>query len=371
MDPGHESSGQQMGVIERHRAWLVATAVVCVFGYLAYVARAVFTPLLGALALAYILNPVANVLERRGLSRVAVIVGLFLTLTVVVIVLGGWVLMAAVDQIAELAGWLNAKLPLLLTWVGDTFPQASKELLSRLKDMSSQYAGDAVQYVTDATATVMGSVWTVISLIILMPLYTFFFLWRFDRVLQVLAEVIPLAYRDRVTTIARQIDATLASFFRGRLIVCAIVGVATAIGYLIVGVPFAVPLGLGIGVLNLVPFLAAIVGLPITLAMCYLHHFDLAHPLYALIVFVIVQGLDNFVLSPLQGKSVGLHPITTVVVLLIGSELAGLFGLLLAIPAAAIVKNLFRELVLPELAEITGIEPDTPQPHPPDEDQQE
>jgi len=354
------------GTFQRYRAWLVAGAVVALCGYLAYVARAVFTPLLAAMAIAYILNPVVDWVHRKGVPRPAAIAALFLLLAAVVISAGALVLFYAIDQVSDLAAWLNDKLPTLFDWLGRTFPQASREFLTKLKDTSSQHVGQAVQYVTNTTAVVLGSLWTVANLVVLIPLYTFFFLWRFDRVLQFLAEIIPLRYRDRAIDIARQIDATLASFFRGRLIICSIVGAATTIGYLIAAVPFAIPLGLLIGVLNLVPFLAAIVGLPITLAICYLHYLDFAHPIYALIVFLIVQALDNFLLSPIQGKSVGLHPITTIVVLLIGSELAGLFGLLLAIPAAAVVKNLFRELILPELSEITG-----PVHRPPPPDQRE
>jgi len=360
MPERQEQTIQQPGVLQQYRAWLVAAAVVAVCGYLAYVARTVFTPLLAALAIAYIFNPVVNWFDRRGIPRLAVIIILFLLVAATVTLLGGLVLFKAIEQITQLATWLSKNVPALFERIDARFPQVSGELLAKLKNASSEHLAHAVRHLTDTVITVAGSAWAVVNLLILIPLYTFFFLWRFDRVLDVLAGIVPTAYRDRVIDIAQQIDHTLASFFRGRLVVCAIVGAGSVIGFIIVGVPFALPLGILIGVLNLVPFLATIVGLPITLVICYLYYLHIAPAIYALVVFAIVQALDNFVLSPMLGKTVGLHPITTVVVLLIGSELAGVFGLLVAIPAAAIIKNLFRELVLPQLTELTGPTPKEP-----------
>jgi predicted PurR-regulated permease PerM len=249
----------------------------------------------------------------------------------------------------------------MLEHIREKYPSQVHDFLSGLQKSAASYTSQVIQHAVAAFGTVAGSLLAVVSVLILLPLYTFFFLWRFDRVVGFLGGLIPGRHRDRVVLVVKQIDQTLASFFRGRLIVCGIVGVATAIGYLIAGVPFALVLGLLVGVLNLVPYLSVVVGLPITLVVCYLAHFDLAHPLYALIAFTVVQMLDNFFLTPvIQGKAVGLHPITMVVVLLIGSELAGLLGLILAVPAAAVIKILLREFVLPELKPVQGASCGTP-----------
>ena len=149
----------------------------------------------------------------------------------------------------------------------------------------------------------------------------------------------------------------MAHFFRGRLLVCLAVGLICAIGFQIVGVPFAWPLGLAMGVLNFVPFLAPFVGLPFVVIISYVDSGGFRQPIWATVVFSIAQFVDGWILTPfVQGKSIGLHPITTIIVLLIGSELAGLFGLLLAIPAAAAVKILFREFVWPTVAEAADID---------------
>jgi predicted PurR-regulated permease PerM len=93
------------------------------------------------------------------------------------------------------------------------------------------------------------------------------------------------------------------------------------------------------------------------MAICYISSHNWQLPMYALSAFIIPQIIDGWLLTPLvQGKSIGLHPITTIVVILIGSELAGMFGLLLAIPAAAAIKIIFKEFAWPEIAEAAGLD---------------
>lgn len=354
MSQSQGSSSQVSPTRRRYQALLVAAAVAVAAAYLAYQARAVFTPLLAALAIAYIFNPLVSFIERPRIPRLAIIVALYAILAGVITLLILLLVLPAIDQVLDLPDWIkglaeNQNVKPLLAYVKEHYPAQVHELVTTAQETLAAYAGQTIQHAAAAIGAIAGSMLTFVNLLILVPLYTFFFLWRFDRVVNFLGELIPEPGRNRVVVVAKQIDRTLASFFRGRLVVCTIVGIATAIGYMFADVPFALALGLLIGVLNLVPLLAAIVGLPITIVLCVVAHADVIHPLYALIAFTLVQILDNFVLSPLQGKAVGLHPITTVVVLLIGSEMAGLFGLLLAIPAAAIIKILFREFVLPEL----------------------
>jgi len=341
----------------RYHAWLVVAFAAVLAAYIAYKARAVFTPVLIALAIAYMLNPLASYLERRKIPRVLVVIGLYVVLVVILALLLWFAVPAIISQIVDLVVWVNKQIGVLINLISEEYQQSPEQfrgILEKVQQSATDYAGRAFQYFTDTAAAVLSSLWSIINLLILIPLYSFFFLWRFDRIVNAVGANIPEMYRARVITVAKQIDQTVANFFQGRLIVCTIVGVGTAVGYLIAGVPFALPLGLFIGVLNIVPYLAAIVGLPITLLVCYLPEYNLTLVIYAFIAFTVVQLIDNVVLTPvIQGKTVGLHPITTIIVLFIGAELAGLFGLILAVPAAAVVKMLFCEFVLPELTEIT------------------
>ncbi len=149
--------------------------------------------------------------------------------------------------------------------------------------------------------------------------------------------------------LASQMGELTVTYFRSRLVLCLVVAIIAAVGFTFTGLPFGWLLGLLVGVLNFVPFLATIIGLPMSLIVTYLHFNDVAHPIYVLVVFAAVQLLETFILAPLiQGKMVGLHPLTTLLLLLIGAHFAGILGLLLAIPLAAGLKILHHELFEPK-----------------------
>ena len=336
----------------RKKIWLVVVA--CLVIYLSYRVRAVLTPLIFSLAVAYILNPFVGIFERRKIPRLVVVIGVFLLLAVVAVLMFTGVI-EVVNQAAGLVHWLSDKVPDAVRHLNERYPERfSGKMESVTKGITrafTAHSGEILQYSFDSIYAILGSAFVLVNLLLLIPLYTFFFLWRFDRIIEVMSSYIPHQHRARTIEIIKKLDQIVASFFRGRLIVCSFVGITTSIGFSFVGVPFAWLLGMGIGLINLVPYAALFLGLPPVLLITYFSYFDFAHPIYALIVFSVIQFADGFILTPIiQGKTLGLHPITTVVVLFIGSELAGVFGLLLAIPAAAIIKVLIREFVWPDFA---------------------
>lgn len=367
-------------VSEPGRRWIrfVALLLICgVLSWILYKLRTVFTPLLAALAIAYIVSPVVTAIERRAkVRRLTVVIIVFVLLGALLIGGGLYVGASTVAQIQQLGdrlpayqaraeAWLNARAPapvdptnptatmpasiparMPLPDAGEWWRFVSPVLKAHGAAIASSTVGYAIQVLSSAAALV--------SLLVLLPLYTFFFLWHFDDIVMLSRDHLPASYRPGVVHIVRTIDAAMASFFRGRLIVCLIVGVLTAIGWTIVGVPYSLPLGLLIGLLNLVPFLS-LTGLPPVLFLTFLAARDdgtsWALPVtLAMGVYIAVQALESFVLSPyVMGRSAGLHPVTIVVALLIGAELGGLLGMLLAIPLASTFKTLAAELILPEI----------------------
>lgn len=180
-------------------------------------------------------------------------------------------------------------------------------------------------------------------------------------------ELIPLAERDRILGLISRMDRTVSAFVRGRFIVATIVGCLYAIGWMIVGVPYGLILGLIVGVLSLVPYLAAI-GLPVAWILLALQL--ISHPdpnswylavaggstdivwwkvlLFPLIVNFIVQVIEDYVLNPLiQGNATEMHPAAIIVAVIAGGSLAGLYGMILAVPIAACAKILITAELLP------------------------
>lgn len=184
----------------------------------------------------------------------------------------------------------------------------------------------------------------------------------------------PADYRDVTVRIVGTIDRAMAEFFRGRVVISLLVGVLTGVGWMWAGVPYGFLLGMLAGILNLVPFISILV-LPPALIMRYLAAQAADEPwvmgvLFVVAVFLFVQALESFVFTPIvHGQSTGLHAITTVVALLIGAEMAGLLGMLLAIPVASTIKSLAMEYLMPEIRRLAGLPPDgdeaaAPQPTP-------
>lgn len=332
---------------------IVLTVVVV---WLAYRVRAVFTPILVSAGLAYILNPLVTSLKRKRIPRLASVIGIYVLLAGIIAMAMPVVISEVIAQGSQLSQTLAGYTQEKVGYLQEKYPQEFTKYVLVIKEQLAKYGTRTAGYLAEGLTAILSSVFNLVTVLVLIPLYTFFFLWRFDSLIEKIAvNMIPAEYRVRTVKIAKAIDAAVASFFRGRLLVCLAVGVATTIGYAIAGIPFALLLGPMIGVMNLIPFLSTVLGLPPSLLAAYVGHGDLVHPLYAGIVFMIVQSCDAFVLTPwIQGKALGLHPITIVIVLLMGSELGGLFGMLLAIPAACVVKILFLEFVWPHLKELTG-----------------
>jgi predicted PurR-regulated permease PerM len=352
--------------------------VITLLSWLIYQLGAVFTPLLVALAIAYIVNPVVTWLERVSrFSRLAVVVTTFALLAVLVLAgglyIGGKLLAQLVHYVdnheryhAEVLRWLNALIPVPAADEGTASQPASAAWLEHVapyvQDFGAKIAQAALAYLRQATSSIIN----IISLLVLIPLYTFFFLWRFNEIVRTIHDHLPLAWRDQVVHTARTIDAAIANFFRGRLMVCAIVGTLTGIGWTILGVPYSLMLGLLAGTLNIVPYMS-LLALPPALFFTYVGATQAGQPwavpaLLTMGVYMLVQAIESFVLSPtIEGQSSGLHPVTITVALLIGAQLAGLLGMLLSIPVTSTLKTLAAELVLPEIRRLAGVPPE-PQP---------
>jgi predicted PurR-regulated permease PerM len=153
-------------------------------------------------------------------------------------------------------------------------------------------------------------------------------------------------------------DRAVSGFVRGRIVICAIMGLLFAIGWLICGVPYAITIGLFVGAISLVPYLGGI-GLPLAVGLLFFDQLQLAPEarmawwgmiLWPTLVFVIVQSVEGYVLTPMiAGKATDLDPVTIVVAIIAGGSVAGVYGMLLAIPFAACAKILAKHLVLPRI----------------------
>jgi predicted PurR-regulated permease PerM len=200
---------------------------------------------------------------------------------------------------------------------------------------------------------VFGSLLAFLGLMVLLPIYTYFLLFELERIHSFVARYLPRRDRARLVGIGRQIGGVLSNFFRGRLLVALCKGLFYALGLWLAGVEFALLLGLGTGFLSLVPFVGSAFGFVTAMLVAMLEH-SLGSALLRIgIVFLLAEGLENYLLIPkILGDSLGLHPVVVIFALLAGGASLGMFGLLIALPLAASLVILGREFLLPVLADL-------------------
>lgn len=336
--------------------------------WIGYVLRSIFTPVLIALALAYLFSPLIDYAERRWrMSRTVALSllmgGLALIAAGFIAWLGPIVVEQAISLIRrspEYARTLAQRYELDLAG----YDEQLNELANQVKDRPTTL----LKPLFTGTSQALGFIGNVISVtvyiaitVFLIPIYFFFFTLHFPPMLRELKTYIPESRRERTLDILAQMDRAVSSFFRGRVIIGLIMAAMLAIGWcpLVTDVPYWLLLALLTGALSLIPY-AAGVGWLLVLLLKAVDLFatgdagvsdwviGLGGPT---LVYVIVQLIESWLLTPLlQGRALGLNAVTVLIVVFVGGALGGLFGLLVAIPLAACGRILLREIVIPYYA---------------------
>ncbi|MGH7482227.1 MAG: AI-2E family transporter [Longimicrobiales bacterium] len=321
-------------------------------------------PFLLALVLAYIFNPLVRALERRRVPRVLAILLLALPGIGVLVLLVLVGLPALADQIENLirqapraieqaAAWverarlriLTLDLPLVreeavVEWLGAYDAARLEALLRERQEAIARRAWSAVL----GLGRGVGAVLTILGYTVITPVLTYYLLRDYEGIKRRLAELMPRGRRDEWGVFLAEYDRLLSHFLRGQLLAAAAVGVLTFAGLWILDFPYAGVVGAVAGVFNLVPYLGLVVSLIPALVIALLSGAILLSLGKIAIVFAIVQFLDGSVIGPrIVGESVGLHPVWVMLAIAVGGFFFGFVGLLIAIPAAVLVKLLLRE----------------------------
>ncbi|MGL4241623.1 MAG: AI-2E family transporter [Beijerinckiaceae bacterium] len=329
--------------------WLAALAV---FILVVYVLRDVLMPFAAALVLAYLLDPLADRLERMGLGRLAatlliliVFVSLFVAILVVVVPLIG----------TQAAAFLE-RLPGFVKRLQTLIAEQGQPILQRIggeKAMADiqQSLGDVVGKGASWLGTFLSGIWSggqalmsVLSLLVITPVVTFYLLLDWDRMIAKIDGWVPVAQRSTVRRLASEIDGAVAGFLRGQTLVCLMLGFMYALGLFLVGLNFGIFIGLLAGLISFIPYVGSLIGLVIAIVVAIAQFWpDWVSVLMVLGVFAIGQFIEGNILQPkLVGESVGLHPVWLMFALLAAGSLFGFLGLLLAVPIAAAIGVLVR-----------------------------
>jgi len=388
-----EAAKAEPSAWRRHRTEILIALGVAILVTIIVAFRQILTPLAVALALAYVLNPAMRWAERHRIPRGLAATLLFLLLFVLFVLVVLFALPPLAVQLYEfgvtvigepkadtelgfqdLNGngvWDKGYLPALVEWVRGVAErlQAGESTwfdrflagLSASADARQGLLKGTLNTLQQAGTGILQFLWNLQGFVFgvgLTAFYLFFFLMNFDRIVEAVRKRLPGKYRGRIKDVAAKIDAAVNAFLRGRILVCLVVGVLTSVGLAIVRVPYWYLIGVVTGLAGIVPYLPIFVGLAPAMLVAWLDTGSVWVVVGAAGVYVVVQGLEGWVLTPLiQGRAVGLHPVTLMVALLVGYELFGLFGLIAAVPLASTVKILAKEFVLPEVERLAHEEP--------------
>ena len=334
------------------RAIVVAVAAAVVFAVF-YVLKGALTPLAAAFVIAYLLDPLIDHFEKRRVPRS---IAIFLLLALVGgTLLGGilFVLPKLQRELGALAERMPEYLDRLVTVVlpsieqrfGVQLPHTFDDLLGSVRSGEIPLPLETLRnLLAGAFATVTGSLGALIGLLVI-PILAYYLLVEFDTIVARVGGWVPPRQRDYVFEKARTVDRLISGFLRGQLLVAATLGALYAIGFAVIGIDLALGVGIVAGVLALVPYLGNAVALGMATLLCILK-FGIDWHLGAVVGwYAVCQNLEGFVLTPrIVGQSVGLHPAVVIVALLIGGDLFGFLGLLIAVPGAAVIKVFVDEL---------------------------
>ena len=330
--------------------WLLLICILLLV-WILYLLSPVLTPFLIGAFLAYLGDPAVDRLETIRFSRTLSVIFVFFLMSII----GLSLFLILVPLIEDQLSRLITRVPQMITWAQTVFlPHLSSRLGIEISDIhldslkntiASNWKdiGNVIGLVL-ARVTQSGQVFVVwFSYLVLIPVVTFYLLRDWDILIARIRGMLPRRYEMIVIRLARECDAVLAEFLRGQLMLMLAQGVIYSLGLWIAGLEFALLIGMLAGLVSFVPYLGFIVGVAVAGVAAFMQYHDVMHLVFVFVVFGIGQAIEGMLLSPwLVGERIGLHPVAVIFAVMAGGQLFGFFGVLLALPVAAVITVLLR-----------------------------
>jgi predicted PurR-regulated permease PerM len=314
-----------------------------IFGVYAFF-KTVLAPFLIAMIISYVLNPIVTMLAERKVPRsiaVLIIYAVFISAVTVV-------LLNVIPMFVEQLGQLNKHAPeltmraqSLMKDLNNTsfMPESIRTALDKsLIAAEKRLSEAAFNFVNN-----IGAMLNVVFIAFIIPFLAFYILKDFDAFERGVIAYVPRAHRQSIIRLFKDIDEALGSYIRGQFIVCLIVGFLAYIGYWLIGIPYPLLLAGIVSVTNVIPYLGPFFGAAPALVVA--STISVKMMLLVAIVNTLCQIIESNIVSPqVVGRTLHMHPLTIIFVLLVGGELAGLIGMILAVPIFAALKVVLQHL---------------------------
>jgi putative permease len=323
------------------------------FGYFAFVGVVVVAilyslwlialPLVAAILLSFVLDPVINYFETKGARRFPVIIWL----TLVLIALSGAVAYFVIPRLIAEAQNVAGDIPQYKQLVQDAFqkiqvilqskfPQATIPDLYRL--LVQQIPIGKKIDINDVISH-LSSFFSILSIVLLIPIITFFLLADGHIINKFVLNIVPNRYFEMCILLFHKISSALKLFLRGQMVDAGAVTVLTAVGLSVIGLPYAFLIALVAGVGNLIPYLGPVIGFIPAFFVILLSGFNMGLLVGVIVVFVLVQFIEGTFIYPFAvGKSVDMHPLVVIIGITVGGQIGGIIGMLVTIPIISVAK---------------------------------
>ncbi|WP_334117144.1 AI-2E family transporter [Ligilactobacillus sp.] len=315
-----------------------------------------FAPILIAGFLFYLLNPLVNMLmkikvKNHHVSRTVAVAIVFLLLIAIIVSALSFLIPNILNQVEQLIQnmpeyirsfqhFLTRVLQQknLPPWIVDLTKDVDINAYTKeIEESLSGFAKNFMMSITSSIGSIIGMVTSVTVTIVTVPFMLFYMLKDGHKLVPTVTGIFSEKQANRIGELLEKMSETISKYISGQAIECLFVGTCTAIGYGIVGVPFALLIGIFAGITNMIPYIGPYIGLLPALILALSN--SVRQTVLVIIVCVVVQQIDGNLIYPnVIGKSLDIHPLTIIIILLVAGNLAGLLGMLLAVPVYAVVK---------------------------------
>jgi predicted PurR-regulated permease PerM len=319
--------------------------------FLLFIFRQILLPFVAGAAFAYALHPIADWLEKRGLSRLGATAAILTVLTVLVAAVLILLVPLLINQMIDLLQRLPGYLVRLQEMFGATLDSEWAHFLgidaNSIRASITTFTSQGVGIAT----TVIGSLWTggravidIASLLVVTPFITFYLLRDWHLMIARVDRLLPREQADEIRVLAREIDHKVSAFVRGQLLVGLLLGIFYAFMLVAIGLNYGLLIGLTAGILSFIPYLGFTVGFVVSIIIALVQFWPGWLWVAAVVlVFMVGELLESYILQPrLIGRSVGLHPVWLIFALFAFGLIFGFVGLLIAIPVAAAIAVVLR-----------------------------
>ena len=330
-------------MIKKYPFYLRTTVILfglMLFVYCLYVLREIFVPLAFALLLAMLLNPVVNFLEKRRLSK-AMSISITLLLTIIVTIALAYLLYLQMTSFSDQLPTFEKK----LAEFGSTIQQKAKDDYGISMQKQAQYISEAKASLKPLLANFMGSAAGVLSMIVLLPVYAFLFLFYKTLLITFFYEIFAEENAQEVSVIMSQTKGAVQSYMVGLLLEALVVAILNSAALFILGVKYAVLIGILGALLNILPYIGGIIAILLPILMATVTKDGFQTQLWIIVAYSVIQFVDNHFLVPyIVSSKVKINALISIVIVLMGGALWGVSGMFLSIPFIGVLKIIFDRI---------------------------